>query len=116
MAERAGETVRALNGGHRRRTEIARALLHDPGVLLLDEPTVGLDATTRRGLTDHIHGLCRDTGVTVLWATHLTDEVGDADQVILLHRGRVLADGSAGDLRGAASLPEYFARMTGAAA
>ena len=112
MAERAGEKARGLNGGHRRRTEIARALLHDPKVLLLDEPTVGLDATARSGLTQHIHDLCADTGVTVLWATHLTDEVADADQVVLLHRGCVLADGSCGALRGDATLPEYFARMT----
>lgn len=116
MAERAGEKARGLNGGHRRRTEIARALLHEPKVLLLDEPTVGLDATTRAGLTRHIHELCAETGVTVLWATHLTDEVSDGDQVILLHRGRILADGRCGDLRGEAPLPEYFAQMTGAEA
>ena len=113
MAERAGEKARGLNGGHKRRTEIARALLHEPKVLLLDEPTVGLDAMTRTGLTRHIHDLCLETGVTVLWATHLTDEVSDTDQVILLHRGRLLADGRCGDLRGSASLPEYFAQMTG---
>lgn len=116
MAERAGEKARALNGGHRRRTEIARALLHKPKVLLLDEPTVGLDATTRAGLTRHIHDLCSETGVTVLWATHLTDEVLDTDQVILLHRGHVLANGICHELRGDAPLPDYFAQMTGAAA
>jgi ABC-2 type transport system ATP-binding protein len=116
MAERAGEKARGLNGGHRRRTEIARALLHNPKVLLLDEPTVGLDAPTRAGLTRHIHDLCAETGVTVLWATHLTDEVLDSDQVILLHRGQVLADGRCGDLRGDIPLPAYFAQMTGAAA
>ncbi len=114
MEERAGEKARGLNGGHRRRTEIARALLHDPKVLLLDEPTVGLDVPTRGALTRHIHDLCSDTGVTVLWATHLTDEVLDSDQVILLHRGEVLADGRCGALRGDAALPDYFARMTGA--
>ncbi|WP_439124363.1 ABC transporter ATP-binding protein [Marivita sp.] len=114
MAERAGEKARGLNGGHRRRTEIARALLHQPKVLLLDEPTVGLDATTRAGLTQHIHDLCSETGVTVLWATHLTDEVADADQVVLLHRGRVLADGTCGTLRSDFALPDYFAQMTGA--
>jgi ABC-2 type transport system ATP-binding protein len=116
MAERASEKARGLNGGHRRRTEIARALLHDPKVLLLDEPTVGLDAPTRAALTQHIHDLCNDTGMTVLWATHLTDEVADSDQVILLHRGRVLADGSCGELRGDALLHSYFAQMTGASA
>lgn len=116
MAERAGEKARGLNGGHRRRTEIARALLHQPKVLLLDEPTVGLDAPTRAGLTRHIHDLCSDTGVTVLWATHLTDEVMDSDQVILLHRGKVLADGRCGALRGDMPLPAYFAQMTGAPA
>jgi ABC-2 type transport system ATP-binding protein len=116
MAERAGEKARGLNGGHRRRTEIARALLHHPKVLLLDEPTVGLDAPTRAGLTQHIHDLCSDTGVTVLWATHLTDEVTDSDQVILLHRGKVLADGRCGDLLGDTPLPAYFAQMTGAPA
>ena len=116
MAERAGEKARRLNGGHRRRTEIARALLHDPKVLLLDEPTVGLDAPTRASLTQHIHDLCSDTGVTVLWATHLTDEVMDSDQVILLHRGKVLADGRCGALRGDRPLPTYFAQMTGAPA
>ena len=57
MAERAGETVRALNGGHRRRMEIARALIHGPQVLLLDEPTVGLDAAARRAITGHVHDL-----------------------------------------------------------
>ena len=116
MAERAGEKARGLNGGHRRRTEIARALLHQPKVLLLDEPTVGLDSPTRAGLTQHIHDLCSDTAVTVLWATHLTDEVTDGDQVILLHRGKVLADGRCGDLRGDTPLPAYFAQRTGAAA
>ena len=112
MAERAGEKVRGLNGGHRRRTEIARALLHEPKVLLLDESTVGLDATTRASLVEHVHGLCSEMGVTVLWTTHLTDEVWDEDQVILLHKGNVLADGTSGDLRGTRPLAEYFADMT----
>ncbi|SHH74177.1 ABC transporter ATP-binding protein [Marivita hallyeonensis] len=112
MAERANEKVRGLNGGHRRRTEIARALLHEPKVLLLDEPTVGLDAPTRAALVEYVHGLCSEMGVTVLWTTHLTDEVWDDDQVILLHRGRVLADGRCGELRGMRPLAEYFAEMT----
>lgn len=113
MAERAGEVVRKLNGGHRRRTEIARALLHQPKVLLLDEPTVGLDAPTREALVAHVHALCTQSGMTVLWTTHLTDEVWDDDQVVLLHRGRVLADGRCADLRGDQPLNTYFATMTG---
>ena len=116
MAERAGERVRALNGGHRRRTEIARALLHDPSVLLLDEPTVGLDAASRAAITDHVHALTAERGLTVLWATHLTDEVRADDRLVILHRGRILADGDAGRIAGAGTLTDTFLSMTGAAA
>ena len=111
MAERAHERVRSLNGGHRRRTEIARALLHDPKVLLLDEPTVGLDAATRAMITEHVHGLAA-TGMTILWATHLTDEIRDDDQLVILHKGRVLADGHAQNIRGARPLSDHFLAVT----
>ena len=114
MAERAGERVRDLNGGHRRRVEIARALLHDPRVLLLDEPTVGLDAGTRQAITDHVHDLADERGMTVLWATHLTDEVRPGDRLIVLHRGHVRHDGLAGDL--APDLTRRFLDLTGTAA
>ncbi|EPX78450.1 ABC transporter ATP-binding protein [Salipiger mucosus] len=116
MRERASEKTRDLNGGHRRRTEIARALLHRPSVLLLDEPTVGLDAAARTAITDHVHALARDEGLTVLWATHLTDEVANDDQLILLHQGRILADGTAHELHGATPLREWFLARTGAEA
>jgi ABC-2 type transport system ATP-binding protein len=99
MAERADEQVRALNGGHRRRMEIARALVHRPEILLLDEPTVGLDAASRQAITDHVH-LLAERGLAVLWATHLVDEIQAADQVVVLHRGKVLSNGTAGDLAG----------------
>lgn len=115
MAERATETVRALNGGHRRRMELARALIHRPRVLLLDEPTVGLDAAARAAITAHAHALAAD-GMAILWATHLTDEVQDSDDLAVLHRGRLLAQGRAGDLRGAEPLTAMFLRLTGAAA
>lgn len=114
MVERAREPVRNLNGGHRRRTEIARALIHQPKVLLLDEPTVGLDAAARAGITNHVHDLARDEGITVLWATHLTDEVRSKDHLIVLHQGRVLGQGLAQDITGEADLRETFLSMTGA--
>lgn len=115
MLERASERVRSLNGGHRRRTELARALLHDPRVLLLDEPTVGLDAATRSAITDHVHDLA-DQGLTVLWATHLTDEIRDDDHLLILHRGRLLAKGTAREVRGSSDLADHFLSVTGASA
>jgi ABC-2 type transport system ATP-binding protein len=115
MAERAQERVRSLNGGHRRRMEIARALIHRPDLLLLDEPTVGLDAASRSAITDHVHQLAA-SGLCVLWATHLTDEVRDTDRVILLHHGKVLADDTAAALRGTDGLRDTFLRRTGGAA
>jgi len=93
MHDRMGERVRNLNGGHRRRVEIARALLHQPDLLLLDEPTVGLDVPSRRDIVEHVHALSDQDGIAVLWATHLIDEVESGDSVIVLHHGNVLADG-----------------------
>lgn len=93
LTERAGEKVRRLSGGQMRRVEIARALLHRPRLLLLDEATVGLDIGARQGILEHVARLCRDEGLAVLWATHLIDEVLPESQVIVLHQGRVLAAG-----------------------
>ncbi|GFE64221.1 ABC transporter ATP-binding protein [Litoreibacter roseus] len=116
MLERADEKVRALNGGHRRRAEIARALIHQPTVLLLDEPTVGLDAAARASITEHVHALCTEQSITVLWATHLTDEVKPEDRLLILHEGAVLADGRAKTIAGDLPLADRFLEMTGAAA
>lgn len=110
MAERAGEKAAALNGGHRRRMEIARALIHRPAVLLLDEPTVGLDAASRRAITAHVHDLAAQ-GMCILWATHLVDEVADGDRLVILHRGRILADGMAGEI-GGGDLTARFLSLT----
>lgn len=115
MRARSEEKARALNGGHRRRTELARSLLHDPEVLLLDEPTVGLDAAARQGITDHVHELAK-TGLCVLWTTHLTDEVRDSDDLVVLHKGRILHQGIAGASRGDHSLSDWFLSKTGATA
>ena len=112
MQHRAHETVRSLNGGHIRRTEIARALIHQPQVLLLDEPTVGLDAETRRMITDHAHKITAEQGITVLWATHLVDEVLPDDQLVILHQGKILKDGICKDITGEQSLSARFAELT----
>jgi ABC-2 type transport system ATP-binding protein len=94
LEERRRDRVRELSGGQRRRVEIARALLHEPRLLLLDEPTVGLDVAGRQFLLDHVRRLCRERRLAVLWATHLIDEVGADARMIVLHKGRVLADGA----------------------
>ncbi len=112
MRERAREKARNLNGGHRRRMEIARALIHGPSLLLLDEPTVGLDVATRLSITAHVHALCRDEGLTALWATHLVDEVAPDDELIILHRGRIVANGVMEDVTGQDPLAERFAALT----
>ncbi len=112
-------TVRQLNGGHRRRVEIARALLHQPALLLLDEPTVGLDIPTRRQFVDYAHDLARERGVCVLWASHLIDEVDvERDHAVVLHQGRVRADGQAATLIGeqdCADLAALYHKLTGEA-
>jgi len=90
LLERRRDKVRQLSGGQRRRVELARALTHDPRLLLLDEPTVGLDVRSRAQLLDHVRALCAERNIGVLWATHLVDEVGAGDQVIVLRRGRVV--------------------------
>jgi ABC-2 type transport system ATP-binding protein len=98
MQERLNERVRALNGGHRRRVEIARSLLHSPKLLLLDEPTVGLDVPTRSAIVSHVHNLARTGDIGVLWATHLFDEVEPNDDLLVLDRGRIVAHGTAKDV------------------
>ena len=93
MPESRHVRAEALNAGHRRRIEIARAFLHRPRILLSDEATVGLDIPARRSLIALVRTLVREEGLSVLWATHLADEVEKDDQLILLNRGRVIADG-----------------------
>ena len=113
-----GDRVRELSGGNRRKVELARALVHRPSVLLMDEATVGLDPASRRHLLDEVLGL-RATGVGVLWASHLVDEAEAADRVLVLHRGELLAEGAPAALvqaSGRASLAEAFLDMTGAGA
>lgn len=115
MRGRAAEKAGALNGGHRRRMELARALIHEPKVLLLDEPTVGLDAASRTAITNHVHDLA-DQGLCVLWTTHLTDEVRDSDQLLVLHQGQILANGTCGNVREETPLKDWFLTQTQVAA
>ena len=98
MFERRGEKVRQLNGGHKRRVEIARALLHKPSLLLLDEPTVGLDIPSREGIVKYVHQLVAEEKIAVLWASHLMDEVYLEDHLIVLHRGQIKANGRVPDV------------------
>ncbi len=114
LADRARDAVRNLNGGHRRRVEIARATLHKPDVLILDEPTVGLDIPSRAALVEDLHRRAAE-GMAVLWATHLIDEVWPQDRVVVLHRGEVRAAGTVAEViagAGAASLAGAFAALT----
>jgi ABC-2 type transport system ATP-binding protein len=116
LLDRIDVKARQLSGGQMRRVELAQALLHRPRLLLLDEPTVGLDIGSRQGLVDHVRHLCRTESIGVLWATHLIDEVGAEDQVIVLHKGRVLADGDTAAVTrdaGAATIRDAFGKLTG---
>ena len=114
LTDRLHSKVSALSGGQSRRAEIARALIHRPEILLLDEPTVGLDVKSRA----EVVALTRDLtaqGVSALWATHILDEIRPQDGLVILHQGRVLADGIAGEIA-AGDLTRRFLELTGDAA
>jgi ABC-2 type transport system ATP-binding protein len=118
MADRSRDRVGNLSIGQMRRIEIARALLHQPRLLLLDEPTVGLDIKARADILDHVRTLSATEGLGVLWATHLIDEARSTDNVVVLHKGNVLAAGPVSEVvaqSGGADLREAFSRLTGAA-
>ncbi len=92
-------TVGKLSGGQRRRIDIARALLHKPQILILDEPTTGLDPQTRKDVWDVIEKLRKEEGVTVFLTTHYMEEAADADYVVILQSGKVVADGTPLELK-----------------
>ncbi len=84
--------VRHLSGGQQRKVEIARAMLNKPQLLIMDEPSAGLDASSRQLLVSDMQKLASETGITILWATHLVDEVENADRIILLSEGKIVGN------------------------
>jgi ABC-2 type transport system ATP-binding protein len=115
LTDRAREKVSQLSGGQMRRVEIARALIHRPRLLLLDEPTVGLDIASRLDIREQVRRLVAEDGLGVLWATHILEEVNPDDHVVILHHGRVLADGTGASIvhqTQATSLANAFSGMT----
>jgi ABC-2 type transport system ATP-binding protein len=118
LNDRAGSKVRDLSGGQMRRLEIARALLHRPRLLLLDEATVGLDVKARADILSHVRSLVTEQGIGVLWATHLFDEIVSSDDLVVLHQGKILARGQVARVvadNGARDLNAAFMRLTGTA-
>jgi ABC-2 type transport system ATP-binding protein len=115
LADRVRDKARLLSGGQMRRVEIARALLHGPRMLVLDEPTVGLDIASKLTIVRHVRTLVRERGVAVLWTTHLFDEVEPTDNLVILHKGKRLAAGRVADVvaeTGTDTLRAAFAKLT----
>ena len=93
LTEKLKNKVRSLSGGQRRRVEIARSLLHKPKLLLLDEPTVGLDIGSRQMILKHVKSLCKKGQLAVLWATHLIDEIDKGEKVVIINKGKIVESG-----------------------
>lgn len=116
LADRAGDRVSALSGGQQRRAEIARALIHRPDILLLDEATVGLDVKSRAEVLALTRSLIAENGVSALWATHIMDEIEPDDDLVILHQGRVLRQGKAAEIAEGQGLTQAFLGLTGVVA
>ena len=99
LAARRGDLVEVLSGGLRQRVEIAKGLLHQPQVLLMDEASTGLDPGARRELWQYILELRNQEGVTILLTSHILDEADRCDRLALLHEGRLVAEGSPDELK-----------------
>jgi ABC-2 type transport system ATP-binding protein len=122
LADRASDLVATLSGGLKRRVEIAKALLHKPSVLLMDEPSTGLDPSVRFELWKHLEELRVRESVTILVTTHILEEAERCDQLLMLHQGRVVRAGTPADLTatvggdvldlGARHAAELYARLT----
>jgi multidrug/hemolysin transport system ATP-binding protein len=93
------QKYKQLSGGQKRKADIARALLHEPRLLILDEPTTGLDPKSRRDVWQYIQALKQRTKMTILLTTHYLDEVNDADEVLVIHEGELIEQASSAVLR-----------------
>ena len=112
LTDRRADKVRTLSGGQARRIEIARSLVHEPRLLLLDEPTVGLDLESRSDIVAIVRALVREEGLSVLWATHIFEEIDASDDAVVLHKGRIVARGTAGTIAGSGeTLEAAFRRL-----
>ena len=92
-------TLGKLSGGQKRRVDVARALIHNPRILILDEPTSGLDPQTRKNIWDVVTKLRKEEGVTVLLTTHYMEEAADADYVVIIDGGKIVAEGTPLELK-----------------
>ena len=115
LTDRASETCRQLSGGTRRKVELARALLSEPQLLLMDEATVGIDPASRASILTDVKALCRERGMGVLWATHLVDEAEAADRIVVMAAGKVRFEGQPKELvkqSGHSNLTDAFLNLT----
>jgi ABC-2 type transport system ATP-binding protein len=115
LEEKLDVKVRALNGGHRRRVEILRALINDPKLILLDEATSGLDIKSRYSIISYVKEIVKKRGISVLWITHLFDEIDDEDDVAIIKQGEIIASGIVKDVvqeNNKDSLTEVFEYLT----
>jgi ABC-2 type transport system ATP-binding protein len=115
LSERARDAMRVLSGGNRRRVELARALMTQPKLLLMDEATVGIDPASRLQIIADVKALCKERNMAVLWATHLVEEADDANRIIVMAKGRVQFDGLPVQLlarQKCTTLTDAFLRLT----
>lgn len=117
LADREKDYVKTFSGGMVRRLEVARGLLHDPSILFLDEPTIGLDAQTRALLWDHVEQMNRESGTTVFFSTHYIEEAeAVAHRIAIIDHGRIVASGPSSELMeqtGTGTLEEAYLALTG---
>lgn len=118
LAAELDRPCRELSGGTKRKVELVRALLHRPGLILMDEATVGLDPKSRKDMLSAVHADVKTRGSCVLWATHWVEETANADKILVLHQGEKVAEGSPAEVTlalGAPTLEQGFIARTSVA-